>query len=103
MKSKDRIIYINALEAWGKKSQINMMIEECGELITALQHFKRGRKNAVLEVLEELADVEIVLEQMSIIFPRMSIEYQKNIKINRLENRVKESNNEKLSNFPKRK
>lgn len=50
-----------AVIKWGVDAQIDMMIEECSELITALQHFKRGREN---NVAEELADVEIVLNQI---------------------------------------
>ena len=32
-----------ALDCWGAEAQIGMAYEELGELITALNHFKRGR------------------------------------------------------------
>ncbi len=38
------------------------MIEECGELIAALCHRKRGREGATEEIRDELADVIVVLE-----------------------------------------
>jgi hypothetical protein len=54
-----------ALAAWGENAQIDIAIEECAELITALLDRRRGRgcDNAVAE---EIADVEIMLSQLRI-------------------------------------
>ena len=59
--TEEQTVYQRAVIKWGIDSQIDMMIEECSELITALQHYKRGREN---NVAEELADVEIVFNQI---------------------------------------
>lgn len=53
----------NAIKKWGIDSQLDMLIEECAELIVALQHFKRRRINWE-DVAEEIADVKIMCAQM---------------------------------------
>jgi len=52
-----------AMDKYGRDKQIDMLIEECGELIVALQHLKRGRVTWT-EVSEEMADVTIMIDQM---------------------------------------
>jgi NTP pyrophosphatase (non-canonical NTP hydrolase) len=56
-----------ALEKWGEEPQLDMLIEECSELITAIQHYRRHRvdKSAVRT---ELADVLIMVFQAARIF-----------------------------------
>lgn len=53
-----------AIKVFGEKAQEEMAIEECAELITAINHKHRGRKH---NIAEEIADVEIMLEQLKII------------------------------------
>jgi NTP pyrophosphatase (non-canonical NTP hydrolase) len=60
-------IYRTALEKWGPESQLNMLVEECGELVAAVNRFRRER-TPLIGLLEEIADVEIMLEQMRLIF-----------------------------------
>lgn len=51
-----------AIQTWGVEAQLDMVIEECSELIVAIQHLKRDR--ATLDnVAEEMADVHIMLSQ----------------------------------------
>lgn len=60
-------LYKKAIEKWGKESQIRQLFEEMSELTVAICHFERGRNFAdqgMLEIVEEIADVEIMLEQM---------------------------------------
>lgn len=52
-----------AVDTYGKESQINQALEEMGELITAINHFRRGR-SSYTEVLSEIADVIIICEQL---------------------------------------
>jgi NTP pyrophosphatase (non-canonical NTP hydrolase) len=59
-------IYEKALTAWGRTFQMDMLVEECAELIHAIQKYKRCP--TVDNVIEELADVEIMCEQMRLIF-----------------------------------
>lgn len=55
-----------ALCAYGSESQVGMLAEECGELLTAVNRRARGRCNDV-DVLEEVADVVIVALQMGLL------------------------------------
>ena len=65
-------IYQGVLDKWGADSQINMAIEEMAELISALQHYRRNPewKHVATfdEVTDEIADVEIMMEQLKYIF-----------------------------------
>ena len=65
MDKKERLeVYAAATAKFGETSQIAIAIEEMGELIVALTqgHFRgRGKKSAIVE---ELADVYVVLEQL---------------------------------------
>lgn len=79
-------LYQEAVKLWGFDSQVQMMIEEMAELTTALCHVLRA-KGSIENVVEEIADVEIMLEQMKVIFP--SIERIKKEKLKRLENLLK--------------
>jgi NTP pyrophosphatase (non-canonical NTP hydrolase) len=53
-----------AIKTFGEKAQEEMAIEECSELIQAISHKHRGREH---NIAEEIADVEIMLEQLKII------------------------------------
>ena len=56
-----------ALEEWGEESQVMMFIEEAGECITAISHRMRGRCSDV-DVLGEMADLQIMLNQMVVVY-----------------------------------
>ena len=53
-----------AIEFYGAEHQENMCIEECAELIQTINKKHRGE---VHNIPEEIADVEIMLEQLKII------------------------------------
>jgi NTP pyrophosphatase (non-canonical NTP hydrolase) len=72
MTKQDRIkLYNEAMKRWGEDSQINQMLEEMGELITAINKYRRY-KNCdkktkapyMANLFEEMADVQMCLEQM---------------------------------------
>ena len=65
MEKQERLeLYKETIEKWGEDAQINMLNEECGELITAVAQFKRGRTSHH-DVMTELADVFIMVEQIA--------------------------------------
>lgn len=49
-----------AIIKWGIDKQVDILTEECAELIQALSHFKRGRCK-LQHVAEEIADVELTM------------------------------------------
>jgi NTP pyrophosphatase (non-canonical NTP hydrolase) len=59
-----------ALDLWGIEAQSDQTVEECAELIVALnKHIKRTPNSRTLDdVLDEIADVEMMLAQMRLAF-----------------------------------
>ena len=57
----------SAIETWGEYEQRQIAVEELAELIVALKHYERHRvdDNAVIE---EIADVCVVLSQLAVMF-----------------------------------
>ena len=82
-------IYKKAVQTWGISHQMNMASEECGELLSALNKFRRARvkKEAVIE---EIADVMIMMEQLRIWFGPAEVDEAKRKKIVRLDERLQE-------------
>lgn len=65
---ENKKILIKAIAKYGEK-QLDIAQEECAELIQAISKWKRyGDTNAKLNVIEEVADVTIMLEQIKIMF-----------------------------------
>lgn len=60
----EREILKKAIDTNGWELQEIVAIEECSELIQAISHKHRGRDH---NIAEEIADVEIMLEQLKII------------------------------------
>lgn len=82
-----------AIVKWGADAQLEIIIEECIELALALQKFKRhggDREQKVLSVIDEIADVRIMIEQAIILFGEPSNKIQERIdfKMNRLKQRI---------------
>jgi len=86
-------IYKDAIKLWGKKSQVLMCVEECSELQKNLLHDLRLERSVKREdILEEIVDVQIMLDQMQIIYGITWIEFdlKKCEKLRRLIGRIKE-------------
>mgnify|MGYP003292560567 CR=1 FL=1 len=82
----EKEVLIAAIRTFGQKEQEKMAIEECAELIQAISHKHRGRSN---NIAEEIADVEITLEQLKIINNCCEVVEQiKKFKIARLKDRI---------------
>lgn len=76
-----------AIEKFGATEQENLAIEECSELIQAISHKHRGREH---NIAEEIADVEIMLDQLRIINGCFyEVANIKEIKLERLEERLR--------------
>ena len=55
-----------ALDQWGLEAQIGQAIEECAELIVALQKYvnRTPQMDGTERILDEIADVEMMLAQI---------------------------------------
>jgi len=67
-------LYRKAIDAWGLGAQLLMVVEEMSELAKAILKLARAedKAQAIISVMEETADVEIMLEQLRIILMDMS-------------------------------
>lgn len=75
-----------AIETYGINIQLDILQEECAELIQAVSKYKRYGKEDGL--FEEMADVLIMIEQMQIFFGNDEVERQRQKKIERLAERL---------------
>jgi len=78
-----------AVETYGTNNQILQAIEECAELQTALLHRMRNRVGTY-PVIDEIADVTIMLHQLGIIYGQDAIDIVIQEKLSRLKRRIEE-------------
>lgn len=80
-----------AVDRFGEDSQRLKAAEECAELAAALlqQGFRPGTES-IDRVIEEIADVQIMLDQLRILYDPQAIDEWIEAKIARLERRIAE-------------
>lgn len=88
----DSMVLLQAIEHYGVKNQAGQLMGEMGELAAAVtQHFFQSRDRAK-EIAEEIADVQIMLEQMIL---HLGIEEEvarwRSNKLKRLESRMNQA------------
>lgn len=83
----DPSIYRNAIDTFGESAQLTMVIEECGELLSAFAKLQRGR--ATLEdAASEVADVLVVVLQYSELLGQRIVADHLRHKLERLRSRI---------------
>ena len=83
-----------AVSLWGIQAQLDMAVEEASELIKAICKLKRSGASleAVSAVAEEIADVEIMIEQLKIMFYcHDDVDDWEKYKLERLSRRIEEA------------
>lgn len=87
----NRDVYINAINAYGTEEQIRMIYEEMCELGVALSKYHRDPcMETVRDVQEEIADVQIMLEQAKEMFGHAEVDWFVQEKTERLRKIVEE-------------
>ena len=92
--SCDERIMRQAIETYGVQSQCDVAIEEMAELTKAIVKIRRvaddyKKTQAALEnLLEEIADVDIMIDQMKIMWGPKQVEEYRKKKLERLERRL---------------
>lgn len=82
-------LYLQAKDKWGVNVQLDVAIEELSELIKEICKVKRGM-GTIHNLSEEVADVEIMCEQLRFIFDiDFVVDTWKESKLTRLANRLK--------------
>lgn len=87
-------LYCRVIRKFGIEYQMGLLQEECAELIQAVSKYRRnnGSIDTIVKLLEEMADVEIMIEQMKVYFNASVISFNlsKNEKLQRLEKMLEE-------------
>ena len=77
-----------AVEVFGERIQSEIAIEEMAELTKEIVKNFRGNDN-VQNIIEEIADVQIMLDQLKIMFDcQVEVQWSMEEKIERLNNRI---------------
>ena len=90
MKDTKEEIFQKALDKWGFNSRVKQLFEEMAELVIALNKFDRAqnddiREGCVYAIIDEIADVELMLDQMKYIFYcKERVEERYKMKLDRL-------------------
>ena len=82
-----------AIDTYGIEEQLLQTVEECAELIQAINKWRRSKdrestKDAVEHLAEETADVIIMLEQIKIMVGEPKIKWFIDFKLQRLAERL---------------
>lgn len=65
----ENTIYQSAITHFGERNQLEMMQEEALELSLAVRRYSRHRKyEQIDEIASEITDVQIMIEQLKVIF-----------------------------------
>ena len=86
-------LYKQAIKSWGVLAQLDMVVEECSELIKAVQKAKRAKTDKQRAICEmfiayEVVDVEIMCEQVRQMFKDQPFDKMKDQKLERLKKRL---------------
>lgn len=81
-------VYHDALKYYGEDAQKLMCVEECSELIEAILHERRNKCDYT-DVITELADVEIMIHQMALIYGEQALYDEIEKKLARLDIRMR--------------
>lgn len=81
-------IYRDTLDKWGVEGQYDQAVEECAELIAVLKHFRRGKVDEA-RVVDELADVYLMVGQLIYMFGEERVERAVAEKVKKLQGLLK--------------
>lgn len=103
MTETEKKVFADAIKTYGENAQTDMAIEEMSELTKALLKYRRSQhgdktcgNNLVGNIVEEIEDVQIMLDQLMLIYGRD--EATRCMKIARLRERLKEAGNNDRDN-----
>ena len=82
-------LYAKTIAKWGEKAQYEQAVEECAELIATIQHFARGKVDRGV-VVDELADVYLMVGQLIYMLGEENFTSALEKKINKLDKLLNE-------------
>ncbi len=78
-------IYRATIQKWGAEAQYDQAVEECAELIAVLKHYRRGKVDED-RVIDELADVYLMVGQLIYMFGEHRVDPAVESKVKKLRN-----------------
>lgn len=100
MRENERAIMQRAINTYGTQAQCDVAIEEMAELTKALMKIRRVADDyekvpaALDNVIEEIADVEIMIDQLKIMYGEPRVDAVRKQKLVRLESRLNDAEKE---------
>lgn len=79
-------VYQDALDKWGLDAQWGMVHEECLELAMAIHKFRRTQD--MDSIIDEVADVKIMMEQVELYVDMDKVNERMDFKIERLKGKL---------------
>lgn len=86
---------------FGKTHQLEKAKEECLELAVSLQRYLKGGRDTEKDVIDEIADVSIMIQQLKLIFDSEKIDKRIEYKLERLENKINKEKGKHLGYIAK--
>ena len=83
-----RILLQKALDTLGEEFQLMLLVEELGELLQAIGKVHRNKPGSVENMQEEIADVQLMLDQVKLIYDECEINRIIEQKLIRLKSRL---------------
>ena len=84
---EQRQLLRDSIVKWGEEKQIRMAVEECSEFINAIMKMYRNRTTTA-DVVDEIADVILMMEEMAIHFGEDAVKERINFKMDRVKTRI---------------
>jgi NTP pyrophosphatase (non-canonical NTP hydrolase) len=88
MTVEEKACCLRIMDHYGAENQEAMTIGECADLIVALRHKARGRATAD-DVIDEIADVIIMTQQLSFIYGQSKVDNKIKEKLDRQLERIR--------------
>lgn len=93
MDDDDRRVLKDAVAMWGKDAQAMMLVEETGEMLHALArsyrcHSEEEAAQRKAELIEEIADVQVLLDQFKLILGESAVQEEYARKLARLRGKL---------------
>lgn len=81
-------LYKQCVFYWGFERQAHMLQEECAELIVAVSHYLRNRDSSLHEVIEEIADAQLMINQMVSYLGRAAVDQMIDVKSDKIKKKL---------------
>lgn len=84
-----REVYEKALRVWGNEKQKRQTVGEIGEFLAELGREGQGRSSPE-QIIDEIADVMIMMNQMAMIYGEQAVKERIAIKVEKVKTKLKD-------------